>query len=268
MADQTIVAALVLGVVEGLTEFLPVSSTGHILLLGHFIGFNSTGKTFEVLIQLGAILAILSVYFARLLNLALSLGSDARARRFVAGILIAFLPAAAAGVLLHGFIKTVLFETPMLVCVMLIAGGFVLLYIDRLVLKPVYSDIMDYPLSLCLKIGLFQCLALIPGTSRSGATIAGALLMGTDKRSAAEFSFFLAMPTMAGAFAYDLYKNRDLLSVDDALIIGAGFVTAFICAVVVVRYLLDFVSRHGFAPFAWWRIAVGTLGLAGLLIFG
>ncbi len=268
MADQTIVEALILGFVEGLTEFLPVSSTGHVLLLGHFMGFESTGKTFEVLIQLGAILAILSVYFAKLLNLALSLGHDARARRFVAGILIAFLPAAFAGVLLHGFIKTVLFETPMLICIMLILGGIVLLFIDRMTLKPVYTDVMDYPLSLCLKIGLFQCLALIPGTSRSGATIAGSLLMGTDKRSAAEFSFFLAMPTMAGAFAYDLYKNRELLSMDDAAIIGTGFIMAFITAIFVVRHLLEFVSKHGFAPFAWWRIVVGIIGLAGLLIFG
>jgi undecaprenyl-diphosphatase len=268
MADQTIVGALVLGLVEGLTEFIPVSSTGHILLLGHFIGFSSNGKTFEVLIQLGAILAILSVYFARLLQLALALPSDARARRFVAGILLAFLPAAIAGALLHGFIKTVLFETPMLICIMLILGGVVLLYIDRLTLKPSYTDVMDFPLALCLKIGLFQCLALVPGTSRSGATIAGALLMGTDKRSAAEFSFFLAMPTMAGAFAYDLYKNRELLSMDDAVIIGAGFLMAFISAVFVVRYLLEFVSRHGFAPFAWWRIGVGIAGIAGLLLLG
>ncbi|MCB1460612.1 MAG: undecaprenyl-diphosphate phosphatase [Nitratireductor sp.] len=266
MADQTIAGALILGLVEGLTEFIPVSSTGHILLLGHFIGFNSTGKTFEVLIQLGAILAILSVYFMRLINLAAALPSSARARRFVAGILIAFLPAAFAGVALHGIIKTILFESPMLICIMLIAGGVILLWIDSLALKPVHTDIMDYPLSLCLKIGLFQCLALIPGTSRSGATIAGALLMGTDKRSAAEFSFFLAMPTMAGAFAYDLYKSRHLLSLDDVSIIAAGFVMAFVSAVVVVRYLLDFVSKHGFAPFAIWRIIVGALGIAGLML--
>ncbi|HSO47689.1 MAG TPA: undecaprenyl-diphosphate phosphatase [Rhizobiaceae bacterium] len=268
MADQTIAGALILGFVEGLTEFLPVSSTGHILLLGHFMGFNSTGKTFEVLIQLGAILAILSVYFGRLLNLAVSLPREQKARNFVAGILLAFLPAAIAGVLLHGFIKTVLFETPMLICIMLILGGIVLLFIDRMPLKAKYHDVMDYPLSLCLKIGLFQCLALVPGTSRSGATIVGALLMGTDKRSAAEFSFFLAMPTMAGAFAYDLYKNRDIISMDDAVIIGAGFLMAFVSAVFVVRSLLEFVSRHGFAPFAWWRIAVGIAGIAGLYFVG
>jgi undecaprenyl-diphosphatase len=268
MADQTITGALILGFVEGLTEFIPVSSTGHILLLGHFMGFKSTGKTFEVLIQLGAILAILSVYSGKLLKLAASAPREARSRRFIIGVLLAFLPAAAAGAILHDFIKTVLFETPWLICVMLVLGGFILLWIDRRSHEPVYTDVMDYPLSLCLKIGLFQCLALVPGTSRSGATIAGALLMGTDKRSAAEFSFFLAMPTMAGAFAYDLYKNRNALSMDDAVIIGAGFLMAFVSAVFVVRYLLDFVSRHGFAPFAWWRIAVGLAGMAGLFLFG
>ena len=151
-----------------------------------------------------------------------------------------------------------LFETPKLICIMLILGGLVLLWVDRLELKPKYHDVMEFPLSLCLKIGLFQCLAMIPGTSRSGATIVGALLMGTDKRSAAEFSFFLAMPTMAGAFAYDLYKNRDVLSSADLPVIVVGFVAAFVMAVIVVRYLLDYVSRHGFALFAWWRLIVGA----------
>jgi undecaprenyl-diphosphatase len=183
-------------------------------------------------------------------------------------VLIAFLPAAIAGVVAHGFIKTVLFETPMLICVMLILGGLVLFWVDRLPLKPRYRDVMEFPLSLCLKIGLFQCLALIPGTSRSGATIVGALLMGTDKRAAAEFSFFLAMPTMAGAFAYDLYKNRDVLSAADLPIIATGFIAAFFMAAIVVRYLLDYVSRHGFQVFAWWRIAVGAVGLAALLTWG
>jgi undecaprenyl-diphosphatase len=143
---------------------------------------------------------------------------------------------------------------------MLILGGLVLFAVDRLNLKPRYRDVMDFPLSLCLKIGLFQCLAMIPGTSRSGATIVGSLLMGTDKRSAAEFSFFLAMPTMTGAFAFDLMKNRGILSAADLPIIAAGFIAAFVTAVIVVRYLLDYVSRHGFVLFAWWRLIVGTLG--------
>lgn len=268
MAEQTIVEALLLGFIEGLTEFLPVSSTGHILLAGHFLGFESTGKTFEVLIQLGAILAILSVYAAKLWKLLLDLPRDARARRFVAGILIAFLPAAVIGAAAHGFIKSVLFETPMLICIMLILGGFVLLWVDRRDFNPRYTDVMDYPLGLCLAIGLFQCLAMIPGTSRSGSTIVGALLLGADKRSAAEFSFFLAMPTMAGAFAYDLYKNRDILSADDAAIIGAGFVMALVTAVFVVRGLLGYVSKHGYSLFGWWRLIVGGVGLVALLVFG
>jgi undecaprenyl-diphosphatase len=268
MENQTLTDALVLGLLEGLTEFIPVSSTGHILLAGHFLGFQSTGKAFEILIQLGAILAILTVYSARLLKMARDFPRKAQTRRFVLGVLLAFLPAAFLGVIGHGFIKTVLFETPKLICVMLLLGGLVLLWVDRLELKPRYQDVMQFPLSLCLKIGLFQCLALIPGTSRSGSTIVGALLMGTDKRSAAEFSFFLAMPTMAGAFAYDLYKNRDVLSAADLPVIGVGFIAAFVMAVIVVRYLLDYVSQHGFALFAWWRLIVGAAGLAALYIWG
>ena len=145
-------------------------------------------------------------------------------------------------------------------------AGSILLWVDRLELKPRYTNVMEYPLSLCLKIGLIQCFAMIPGTSRSGATIVGALLLGTDKRSAAEFSFFLAMPTMAGAFAYDLYKNRHILTLNDASLIVVGFIAAFIAGVFVVRYLLDYVSRHGFGLFAWWRLVVGTLGLIALIL--
>ncbi len=264
MDDRLLVAAF-LGIIEGLTEFIPVSSTAHLLLAGHFLGFENPGNTFEVLIQLGAVLAILSVYFVRLWRIAMAIPTDPSARRFVIGIIVAFLPAAFIGVLAHGFIKEVLFETPMLICITLIIGGFILLWIDRLPLTPRHSDATAYPISLCLKIGLCQCLAMIPGVSRSGATIGGALLLGCDKRSAAEFSFFLAMPTMAGAFAYDLYQNIDRLDANDALVIAIGFVMAFISAVIVVRTLLDFVSRHGFAPFAYWRIVVGSVGLVLLL---
>ena len=260
--------ALLLGFIEGLTEFLPVSSTGHLLLVGHFLGFENEGKAFEVLIQLGAILAILSVYFGRLWTIALDLPTSNKARLFVAAILLAFLPAAVLGASLHGFIKAVLFESPELICTTLIIGGLLLAWVDRLKYEPKYTDVMDYPLSLAFKIGLFQCLALVPGVSRSGATIAGSLLMGTDKRSAAEFSFFLAMPTMAGAFVFDLYKNRNVISMDQAGVIAVGFVMAFISGVFVVRKLLDFVSRHGFMPFAIWRIVVGTLGFIGLAIWG
>jgi len=268
MADQSIISALVLGFVEGLTEFIPVSSTAHVLLAGHFLGFKSPGNTFAVLIQLGAILAILLVYFQRLLSIATALPSSTKARQFVLSILLAFLPAAVIGAFAHGFIKSVLFETPMLICIVLILGGVVLFAIDRLPLKPRYHDVMDYPPSLALKIGLFQCLAMVPGTSRSGATIAGALLMGTDKRSAAEFSFFLAMPTMLGAFTLDLYKNRAALNFDDVSLIAVGFIAAFLAALVVVRSLLNFVSSRGFAPFAVWRIVIGAAGLVGLWLVG
>jgi len=259
---------ILLGLLEGLTEFIPVSSTGHVLLAGHFLGFNSPGKVFEVLIQLGAILAILSVYFAKLWNVFIALPSDPAARRFVFAILIAFLPAAVIGVMMHGFIKTVLFESPVLICSTLIIGGFILLVVDRLPLKPRYTNAMEFPPKLALAIGFCQCVAMIPGVSRSGATIVGSLLMGTDKRSAAEFSFFLAMPTMAGAFAYDLYKNWGGLSGTDTAAIALGFVVSFFAAVVVVRWLLDYVSNHGFSLFAWWRIFIGTVGLAGLYLLG
>jgi len=268
MPEQSIISALVLGIIEGLTEFIPVSSTAHVLLAGHFLGFESPGNTFAVLIQLGAILAILLVYFRKLWEIAMALPTSGKARRFVLTVLLAFLPAAVIGALAHDFIKTILFETPMLICIVLILGGFVLLAVDRMAIRPKYTDIMDYPPSLAFKIGLFQCLAMVPGTSRSGATIVGSLLMGTDKRSAAEFSFFLAMPTMLGAFTLGLYKNRDLIRFDDGIVIAIGFIAAFVMALVVVRSLLDFVSSCGYAPFAWWRIAVGTAGLIGLLIFG
>ena len=268
MAPERMIEALFLGLLEGLTEFVPVSSTGHLLLAGHFLGFESPGKAFEVLIQLGAIIAVVGVYFSRLLSIAFRLPHDPGARRFVLGVLIAFLPAAVIGALAHDFIKAVLFESPVLICSMLILGGFILLWVDRMELYPRYTEATRYPLRLCLAIGFFQCLAMVPGVSRSGSTIVGALLLGTDKRSAAEFSFFLAMPTMAGAFAFDLYKNRDVLSMDDAGIIAIGFVAALVSGVFVVRSLLDFVSRHGFALFAWWRLIVGAAGLAGIYVYG
>jgi undecaprenyl-diphosphatase len=259
---------ILLGLIEGLTEFIPVSSTGHLLLAGHFLGFRSPGKTFEVLIQLGAILAILTVYAAKLMRLFIGLFGDARARRFVLAVLIAFLPAAVIGAGAHKFIKAVLFESPWLVCTTLVVGGIVLLAVDKLRLQPRYHDAMDLPITTALVIGFVQCLAMIPGVSRSGATIVGALLLGADKRSATEFSFFLAMPTMAGAFAYDLYKNYEELAPEDIKSIALGFVVSFVAGVLVVRYLLDFVSRHGFAPFAWWRIVVGGMGLGALAVLG
>lgn len=259
------IKALVLGIVEGFTEFLPVSSTGHLLLLGHFLGFESKGKTFEVLVQLGAILAILSVYAWKLIAITRALPNDPKSRRFVLGVLIAFLPAMVLGGLFGSYIKAVLFD-PRIVCTTLIAGGLILLAVDEMQLKSKHTDIMDYPLSMCLKIGLCQCVAMVPGVSRSGATIVGSMFMGADKRSAAEFSFFLAMPTMAGAFAYDLLKNYKILAFNDFALIGIGFIAAFFSALYVVRGFLQFVSSHGFKWFAWWRITLGIVGWAGILL--
>jgi undecaprenyl-diphosphatase len=220
--------AILLGLVEGATEFLPVSSTGHLLLLQHFFGLDGeANKTFAVLVQLGAIL----------------------------------------GALAHSFIKGVLFN-PMVVCISLIVGGLVLIVVDRLPLPVRYRDATAFPLPMYAGIGFIQCLAMVPGVSRSGATIVGAMALGADKRSAAEFSFFLAMPTMAGAFAYDLLKSYKLLTFDDATMIGLGFLAAFASGLLVVKTALDYISRHGFAPFAWWRIVIGSAGLAGLLVFG
>lgn len=259
---------VLLGLIEGLTEFIPVSSTGHLLLAGHFLGFESPGRAFEVLIQLGAILAILSVYMGKLLQLLFDLPRDARTRRFVLAVLVAFLPAAVIGAGAHKFIKTVLFESPWLICSTLVIGGIVLLAVDKMRLQPRYHDAMDLPIATAFAIGICQCLAMIPGVSRSGSSIVGALLLGADKRAATEFSFFLAMPTMAGAFAYDLFKNYAELSAADVKSIALGFAVAFIAGVLVVRYLLDFVGRHGFAPFAWWRIIVGGIGLGALAVLG
>lgn len=265
MDGNTTLVAAFLGLLEGLTEFIPVSSTGHLLLAGHFLGFESAGNAFEVVIQLGAVLAILTVYAARLWAVFSAAPSDPQARRFNLSVLIAFMPAVVIGVLAHDFIKTVLFETPMLIAVMLIIGGVILLVVDRIAPEPRHEDAMAFPLPMALKIGFIQCLAMIPGTSRSGATIVGALMLGASKRAAAEFSFFLSMPTMAGAFAYDLYKNRDVLDASALGEIAVGFVFAFLSAVLVVKWLLNYVSKHGYALFGWWRIAVGCVALALLL---
>ena len=265
----TALQALILGVVEGLTEFLPISSTGHQIIVADLLDFGGErAMAFNIIIQLGAILAVVWEFRRKIFDVVVGLPTQPSAQRFTANLLIAFLPAVVIGFLAYGFIKTVLFETPLVICVALIIGGVLLLWLDRMRKVPAYLDADRYPFRVYFLIGLFQCLAMIPGVSRSGATIVGGLLLGGDKRSAAEFSFFLAMPTMAGAFAYDLFKNRDVLSAADLPVIGVGFVAAFIMAVIVVRYLLDYVSRHGFALFAWWRLIVGTVGMAALLIWG
>ncbi len=263
--DNTLTAAL-LGLLEGLTEFIPVSSTGHLLLAGHFLGFRSEGKTFEVVIQLGAILALTSVYAVMLGRLFLRARHEEAARKSIVSVLLAFLPAVFIGLLAHDFIKKVLFETPMLVAVMLILGGFVLLVIDRIAPPPVHHDALGLPFGKSLAIGFCQCLAMIPGVSRSGATIVGALLMGVEKRAAAEFSFLLSLPTMGAAVAYDLYKNRDVLDFAAVWDIAIGFGVAFLTAVLVVRWVLGYVGRNGYALFGWWRIIVGLAAMAALLL--
>lgn len=264
---ETYFNAVLLGLVEGLTEFLPVSSTGHLILLVDLIGFQGPpGRVFEVAIQLGAILAICVVYFRRLWDVAVNLGRDPRAMRFVVAILLAFLPAAVIGVFAHKFIKEMLFN-PTVVSVALVVGGVAILVIERFLPTPRYHEVERFPATLALKIGFFQCIAMIPGVSRSGATILGALLMRVDRRTAAEFSFFLAIPTMLGATAYDLYKNWSSMTVDDGALIAVGFVVAFIAAALVVRTLVDFVGRYGFSPFGWYRIALGSAMLVWLHLF-
>jgi undecaprenyl-diphosphatase len=264
METHTTLIAAFLGLIEGLTEFIPVSSTGHLLLAGHFLGFESAGKTFEVVIQLGAVLALLTVYFGKLWQVFRDAPRDPAARRFILSVLVAFLPAVFIGVLAHDFIKNVLFETPRLIAVMLVLGGVVLLFVDKIAPEPRHDDATAFPVKMSLIIGFVQCLAMIPGVSRSGATIVGALMLGASKRAAAEFSFFLSLPTMAGAFAYDIYKNRDLLDAGAVNEIVVGLICAFISAVLVVKWLLGFVSRHGYALFGWWRIIVGSVAFVAL----
>ena len=261
--------AFVLGVVEGLTEFLPVSSTGHLLIVNRLFG-DDPGReafwnTFAVLIQFGAILALLSIYFVRLWQLATGMFTDPASRRFVIGVLLAFLPAAVVGAFAHGFIKTVLFNL-WIICITLIIGGVILLWIEKLDLKPRYTDATKYTLPMYFIIGVAQCVSMIPGVSRSGTTIVSGMLLGADRRSSAEFSFWLAMPTMFGAFVWDIYKSRDQLGFDNTLIVAIGFVVSFISAWIVVKTFLGYVQRHGFALFAWWRIAVGAIGLIALML--
>src|SRR3954463_2400958 len=257
--------AVILGIVEGVTEFVPVSSTGHLLLAERFfdLGDGAFWKSFAILIQLGAILAIVALYFSKLLRIALGMFSNPEDRRFVIGLLVSFLPAAVIGAAAGGYIKFYLFN-PWVVCFSLIVGGAILLWIDQLDLDTDQHDATTFPLPMYLAIGFAQCLAMIPGVSRSGASIVAAMLLGADRRAAAEFSFFLAIPTMVGAFAYDLYKNRADMTTDHLGIVAIGFVVSFIVAMIVVKTFLNYLTRHGFTLFAWWRVIVGTLGLVAL----
>jgi undecaprenyl-diphosphatase len=261
-------AAIILGLVEGLTEFIPVSSTGHLLLAKQALGLgDEPWDTFIVMIQLGAILAVVALYFGRLWKVLLGLpGKDPAARRFAISVLLAFIPSAIVGLLVHDFIKETLFD-PTIVCVTLILGGLGLIASERWAPVPREHDAMTFSWKTALGVGLFQCLSIIPGVSRSGATIVGGLLLGVEKRAAAEFSFFLAIPTMVAAFGLDFWESREMITPDVAGIIAIGFVVSFISGLFIVRFLIDFVGRYGFAPFAAWRILVGAVGLLGMWLY-
>jgi undecaprenyl-diphosphatase len=270
MDTQTILQALLLGLVEGLTEFIPVSSTGHLLLTELALGIseNEMWKTFTVVIQLGAILAVVALYFGRLWNVLITLPTKAESRRFALSVIIACIPAFAAGFFLLDFIKGYLFESPVIICWSLVIGGVVLLVIDRLAPKPEAHGAMELPLWKSVVIGLFQVLSIIPGVSRSGSTIVGSMLIKIDKRAAAEFSFFLAIPIMVGAFVLDIWESKDALTSDNIGIIAIGFVASFVFGLIVVKTMLDFVQKRGFALFGWWRILVGGAGLAAIYFAG
>jgi undecaprenyl-diphosphatase len=261
-------SAIILAVVEGITEFLPVSSTGHMILVRSLLGLEAVhGNVFEVFIQFGAILSVCVIYFEYLWKVTRALPRNENAQRFALGLIIAFLPAAAIGVVTAPIIETYLLN-PYVVSIALVAGGVAIIFIERLIKIPQYYAVEDFPLSLYLKIGLCQCLALIPGVSRSGATIMGSLLMKVERGAAAEFSFFLAIPTMLGASVYSLYKHRSELHVEDIFILAIGFVVAFVSAYFVVKRFITFVSKNGFGIFAWYRIFVGGFLLAWFAVKG
>ncbi len=262
---ESFFSALLLGILEGLTEFIPVSSTGHLILAIDLLGLKMPpGKVFEIVIQLGAILAICWVYRVQLFGAVWGAPSDPEKRQFLINILLAFIPSAIVGVTLHDTIKSVLFD-PVIVAVMLVVGGFIILAVERYKPAPKHHNVETFSWKLALKIGLCQAVSVIPGTSRSGATIMGAMLLGVDRKAAAEFSFFLAIPTMLSASAYDLYKNADHLTLQGMEVIAIGTAAAFFTAMLVIKAVLTFISTHGFVPFAYYRIAVGSLMLALLL---
>ena len=270
MADPTVLFnAFILGIIEGLTEFLPVSSTGHLILAGQLLGFNDEkGKVFEIAIQFAAILAVVWEYRQRLGHAVVSLGSEAKSRRFALNLVVAFMPAAVLGFLFIKQIKAYLFN-PTVVAVALIVGGLLILWAERRrhVVRVQEVDQMDWRDA--LKVGFAQAVAMIPGTSRSGATIIGGLFFGLSRKAATEFSFFLAIPTMFAATLYDVVKHRHLFSLEDVPMFAVGGVASFVSAFLCVRWLIRFVSSHDFSAFAWYRIVFGLLvlatGYAGLI---
>ena len=259
-----LLTAALLGIIQGLTEFLPISSTAHLLIAGGLLGFDDPGGVFTVMIQLGSILAVMWLYREKLVAVLLGLPTSPEARRFAVALLVAFVPSLVAGALLARFVKQVLYHSLMAMALAFILGGIVMLIVERFRPAPDVREADQAPVGRAFGIGVCQTLALVPGVSRSGATIVGGMLMRLDRPAAAEFSFFLAMPTMVAAFAHDLWEVRDHLSSGRALEIAVGFVFAFLAAALVVRPFLRFVTRAGFAPFAWYRVAVGVALLAAL----
>lgn len=258
--------ASLLGIVQGLTEFLPVSSTAHLLIGARLLRFDDPGGVFTIMIQLGSIVAIVWLYRAKILRVLAGLPGDPEARHFVLMIFVAFLPAVLAGALFAGFVKRVLYTTPAVIAVSFIVGGIIMLVAEHNRPHPTVVDADRTPLSRALGIGLCQVMALVPGVSRSGATIVGAMLLGLDRPAAAEFSFFLAIPTMGAAFAHELFEARHSLDAAHAGVIAVGFVFAFLASALVIEPFLAIVRRAGFIPFAWYRIAAGLL-LAAALAF-
>jgi undecaprenyl-diphosphatase len=258
---------VLIGIVEGLTEFLPVSSTGHIILAEELLHFEGPpGKVFEIVIQLGAILAVCFLYRAKILATVTGvLHRDRVSIRFATAVIVAFLPAAVVGAALHKYIK-VLLTKPVVVAVAFIAGGIAILVIEKLAQRPRIKSVDDIDWKTALYIGICQCLAMIPGVSRSGATIMAARVFRVDRATAAEFSFFLAIPTMLGATVFDLMVNWSTLSWNGGGLILLGMAVAFVSALIVVRAFVAFISRHGFGIFAWYRIAIGALALVLLLM--
>jgi undecaprenyl-diphosphatase len=256
--------AALLGIIQGVMEFLPISSTAHLILGARILGFDDPGGLFIVMIQLGSILAVMWLYRAKILEVVMGLGSKPEARRFAAMIVVAFIPAAIAGAALAPFVKRVLYYSPATIAAAFILGGIVILIVERERPAPRVGDVDHVPMPTALAVGASQALALVPGVSRSGATIVGGLLAGLSRPTAAEFSFFLAMPTMTAAFAHDFLELRHQLSSERVLEIGVGFVMAFLASLVVVRPFLAVVRRSGFGPFAWYRIVAGVVVLAAL----
>ena len=262
---HSLIDIVILGIVEGVTEFLPVSSTGHLILASRLLGFDpDSWKLFNIVIQFGAILAIVVLYWRTFVTVLRGLVSrDPVALRFVRNVLLAFIPAAVIGFALHKQIEALLGHAEV-VAVALIVGGIAILFIERMAKRVTVHGVADIPVRTAVGIGFAQCLAMIPGVSRSGATIMGALTMGVERRTAAEFSFFLAIPTMLGATVLELVKNRALLNAGEVHDIAIGFVVAFVVAVIVVRAFVAVISRYGFAPFAWYRIVAGIVALVWL----